>query len=263
MPAGGKDNNSIIRTVKDDTADPVQMKKKLEARLKTRNLSDDLIGFIFGLLTVDPKERLTANQALKHKWLTNPVTTSDLTLGATFSAEQEQESDENLINNLKKFKKMDLLKRSALLALSLEMSSSELQLLNKSFTEADANGDGLISFKEFESMMQKQGIQDRSNIQEAFAAIDQDGAGLIQYSEFIAGALQEQHLNEASKVEAAFRRLDMDDSGTLTVTELQSMLPEGLDKDAIMTVLDAADCTDKDGVITLAEFKKAMMGHVE
>ena len=37
------------------------------------------------------------------------------------------------MTNMKAFKQHDLLKRSALLALSVDLSSTELQMLNKSF----------------------------------------------------------------------------------------------------------------------------------
>ena len=54
-------------------------------------------------------------------------------------------------------------------------------------------------------------------------------------------------MQDSLKVEAAFRRLDIDDSGTITVSDLRQLLPQGLDDEAIQAVLDAADCTDKDG----------------
>ena len=92
----------------------------------------------------------------------------------------------------RQFTLKDMQEAVGLASVGNTLSSSELQILNKDFKAADANGDGLISFTEFEAMMKKQGMKDCVYIQEAFAAIDRDGEGQIQYSEFIATAQKEQ-----------------------------------------------------------------------
>jgi len=265
VPFCGKNNDEIIASVKKETEDNDKMQnERLIPRLRKRRISEECIAFIMGLLTVDPQQRLSAGQALEHAWIVDEASSGGAaTLGDNFTDAEFQESEDQLVLQLKNFKKMDMLKRTALLAMSLELSSEDLVMLNKSFAQADQNGDGLISFKEFQEMMEKKGVKDHAQVQAAFQAIDQDGAGLIQYSEFIAAALEEKELGEVAKVEAAFRRLDMDDSGTISVEELERMLPDGLDKAAVKDVLEAADCTDKDGLITLAEFKKALLGVAE
>jgi len=261
VPFCGNSNDAIIASVKRKTEEPEKMQDELKTRLHKRHLSDECVDFIMGLLTVDPQQRLSAGKALEHAWIVNQDSGgAAATLGDNFTDAEFQESEEHLVFQLKNFKKMDMLKRTALLAMSLELSSDDLVMLNKSFANADQNGDGLISFKEFQEMMEKEGVKDVAQVQAAFQAIDQDGAGLIQYSEFIAAALEEKSLAEVAKVEAAFRRLDMDDSGTISVEELERMLPDGLDSAAVKEVLEVADCTDKDGLITLAEFKKALLG---
>ena len=158
------------------------MQDELKTRLHKRHLSDECVDFIMGLLTVDPQQRLSAGKALEHAWIVNQDSGgAAATLGDNFTDAEFQESEEHLVFQLKNFKKMDMLKRTALLAMSLELSSDDLVMLNKSFANADQNGDGLISFKEFQEMMEKEGVKDVAQVQAAFQAIDQDGAGLIQY----------------------------------------------------------------------------------
>jgi len=267
VPFGGSDNEAIIAKVKHDTAsgNVSDTNKRLRGVLKKRDLSGDCIDFIMGLLTVDVKKRLTAQQAAKHTWLASEMIdiegASDANRKASLhngvTAAEMEETDDTLVTSMKTFKEHDLLKRTALLALSVDRSAEELKGLNKAFADADKNGDGLIDPSEFQAMMAEKGMSS-GEIDAAFKAIDQDGAGLIKYSEFIAAAIEEASLQQEDKVEAAFRRLDIDDSGSITISDLKAMLPDGLEEAAVQAVLDAADCTDKDGMITLAEFKKAM-----
>jgi len=271
VPFGGSDNDQIIEKVKESTkpGNIMETKARLTKVLKKRELSQECVDFIMGLLTVDAKKRLTAKQAAQHPWLASKMidvtgaseANRRATLNDGVTAAEIEETSETLVTSMKQFKQHDLLKRSALLALSVDLSAADLKGLNKEFVDADTNGDGLISPNEFQAMMVQKGMSNANGeIDAAFKAIDQDGAQLIKYSEFIAAAIEEAELQQEDKVEAAFRRLDIDDSGSITISDLKAMLPDDLDDDAIQAVLDAADCTDKDGMITLAEFKKAMRG---
>ena len=183
LSTGGKNNDEIIASVKKETEDNDKMQnERLIPRLRKRRISEECIAFIMGLLTVDPQQRLSAGQALEHAWIVDEASSGGAaTLGDNFTDAEFQESEDQLVLQLKNFKKMDMLKRTALLAMSLELSSEDLVMLNKSFAQADQNGDGLISFKEFQEMMEKKGVKDHAQVQAAFQAIDQDGAGLIQY----------------------------------------------------------------------------------
>ena len=176
------------------------------------------------------------------------------------TAEEKAENSQNLMKNIKNFRNQSKLKRSALMAVSFNLTSAELKTLAAQFAEMDSNSDGIITRKEFLNMMTKNNMKS-DEIDAAFDAIDQDGTGLINYSEFISCALDEKAYDEDHEVEAAFRLLDLDDSGEITVENLKQLLPDSLSPDAVQRILDEADLS-KDGKISLVEFKHVMHGGV-
>ena len=71
------------------------------------------------------------------------------------------------------------------------------------------------------------GICAKEDARSYFDAVDQDGTGVIKYSEFIAAAMTESECNSAATIEAAFRRLDLDDSGKINMENLVAVLGPG------------------------------------
>ena len=117
-----------------------------------------------------PEKRLTADEALKHRWVRN------LTKKAV---------DKNVIrklnvNRMKQFQKAEKLKQVALMAIAVQADPGEIQDLKKVFQELDKNGDGSITFEELQV-----GLGDRENAEELLKilyAADTDGNGSINYT---------------------------------------------------------------------------------
>ena len=109
VPFGGSDNEAIIAKVKHDTAsgNVSDTNKRLRGVLKKRDLSGDCIDFIMGLLTVDVKKRLTAQQAAKHTWLASEMIdiegASDANRKASLhngvTAAEMEETDDTLVTS--------------------------------------------------------------------------------------------------------------------------------------------------------------------
>ena len=74
-----------------------------------------------------------------------------------------------------------------------------------------------------------------------FAAVDTDGSGFIDYSEFVIAAMNEQQLTTTDKLQAAFRMFDKDGSGIITADEIKEVLQFGganqLNMDAIEKII--------------------------
>jgi calcium-dependent protein kinase len=224
VPFGGDGNAEIIQTIRSVTTNQTRMETGLRQIMKQAGLSEDCCDFISTLLTVDIKQRATAGKAVQHAWLVNAVPEGKgrrQTMGVDdSSAEEKAENKSNLMRNIKNFRNQSKLKRSALMAVSFNLTSAELKTLAKQFTEMDGNSDGIITHAEFKDCMAKNDMKS-DEIDQAFKAIDQDDTGLINYSEFISAALGEKAYDEDHEVEDAFRRLDLDDSGEITVEDLK------------------------------------------
>ena len=97
------------------------------------------------------------------------------------------------------------------------------------FKAFDKNGDGRLSIEEVkEGYLEHYGrlISD-AEVEKMFAAVDTDGSGFIDYSEFVVAAMNEQQLTTNDKLAAAFKMFDKDGSGIITADEIKEVLQFG------------------------------------
>lgn len=61
-------------------------------------------------------------------------------------------------------------------------------------------------------------------------SLDKDGNGVIDYTEFITGAIDKVALLNKNNLRSAFQMIDADDSGLITVDELKAVFDTHGDK---------------------------------
>jgi len=86
-----------------------------------------------------PEKRLTAEEALKHKWMKKMIKKPDVSV---------QFSNASGFDNFKNFNKNNDLQQAALTAISVQVSSDEIKELKELFLMLDVNGDGSLSLEE-------------------------------------------------------------------------------------------------------------------
>jgi calcium-dependent protein kinase len=64
-------------------------------------------------------------------------------------------------------------------------------------------------------------------------AVDTDGSGFIDYSEFIAATMNKKTLLSSENMESAFKAFDKDKSGSISIAELKTMLGGASITDAV------------------------------
>jgi len=101
------------------------------------DISSDAKDLIKKLIT-KPERRLTASEALKHKWIKKMVSNK---------IDRHVLRSLNL-NNMKKFQKSEKIKQVALMAIAVQTDPNEIQELKKIFMELDADGSGSITLDE-------------------------------------------------------------------------------------------------------------------
>lgn len=130
-PFYGDDNNEILANVqkgKFDFDDEEWDQVSKEAK--------DLIS----KLITSPERRLTAEEALQHKWI-RYWTKRDVNASVVTRLN---------IQNMKKFQHSQKIKQCALMAIAVQSDPKDIQELKEIFEELDRNGDGNINFEELQ-----------------------------------------------------------------------------------------------------------------
>lgn len=206
--------------------------------------------FVKKLLKKDPNIRLTAAQALSHRWVREGGDALDIPL------------DISVLANMREFVKYSRLKQLALRALASTLDTEELAALRDQFNIIDVDKSGTITLEEIRQALSKDRpwILKESRILEILQAMDTNRDGLVDFQEFVAATLHVHQLEEYDTVKwqmrsrDAFDKFDFDKDGYITAEELR--MHTGI-KGSIEPLLEEADI-DMDGKINLIEFQKLL-----
>lgn len=224
------------------------MKAKVAFRGKIWNSrSDESKDFIKGLLKVDPKERLTAAQALKHEWLSKEINLSDVKPSADLL--------QGVHTNLAMYAESDDFKKLALNIIAKKSSTDEIFELRKVFDAIDEANDGTISFDALKKALTTSGKYTNDEIKTVFDKLNVNHNGVIMYTEFLAAALESQGRIEERRVKEAFELLDVDNSGFISHANLKQILGPTCSDEYISGIITSAD-VNGDGKISYDEFKQ-------
>ncbi|KAM3147209.1 EF-hand domain [Paramecium bursaria] len=138
----------------------------------------------------------------------------------------------------------------------------DLQEFKEAFALFDKDGDGTITIKELGMVMRSLGINPTyKDLKEMIREVDFDGNGMIDFNEFL--SLMAKKLRDTDLEEeyiTAFKIFDQDGDGTLSAQELKHVLINMGEKVSDQDVNDLIKefDSDKDGYITLEEFIKLL-----
>ncbi len=177
------------------------------------SISDEAKDLIQKLLTYDPADRISAEEALEHTWIKSNGAVS-----------VDAKSAENALNALQGFRAEQKLKQAAYSFIASQLiSKSEKERLAKIFKAIDKNGDGKLSKEEIlEGYEEHFGKHlDEDELDNLFGSVDIDGSGFIDYSEFIMATMNEKKNISEEKLKASFKTFDKDGNGTISHDEVK------------------------------------------
>lgn len=214
------------------------------------NVSGDAIDLIKKMLERDKKKRCTAKDALEHVWVKNKAPKAK---SVNLSA--------GLVDNLRQFRSVNKLKKAALHVIATQLGEDKIKTLREQFQAMDANGDGMLSAQELTEGMKKGGLNP-ADLQQIIQGIDSDKSGLIDYTEFLAAALDKKHYIQRDVCWSAFCAFDKNGDGKLSKDELKLVL----ESDGVSSIKNNSELedlikeVDKDGngEIDFEEFMQLM-----
>lgn len=219
-------------------------------------ISKDAKTLIAWMLKFNPEERCTAEKALKNTWIT------DLAPSAKNISLQE-----GLVKNLRNFHSQTRLKKAALNIIAGQICESRIADLMKMFKSLDVDDDGLLTYEELRDGIAKSAMRKMHksiDLKAFMEGVDADGSGLIDYTEFLAAALDKKHYMQRGVCWAAFSVFDANGDGKITAEELRAVLKD----DGVNDLMDGYSSKDileevdgnGNGSIDFEEFMQMMRG---
>jgi calcium-dependent protein kinase len=214
-----------------------------------KNVSSEAIEYIKSLLTYNPEERPSAEEALRNSWLNEDSNFKDIEL------------NKDIISNLSKFRTTLGLQKITISFLANQISiNEEIKTLKEEFDKFDVNKDGEISRQELIECLSAcypyQEAVRRAN--QIFNEIDFNNDGNINFSEFLTANFKKEKLLSEDVLEKTFKLFDIDGNGYITLDELKESMPiEITSKIEWKELIEEVD-KDGDNQISLEEFKEMM-----
>lgn len=215
-------------------------------------ISTEAKTLITNLLDPNPKTRISAKEAFNIPWVSGSRAPN--IRGSLLEA---------TANNLKDFRETNKLQRAVIRFISSQLlSQGERNELTFIFKSLDKHGEGKITEQELMLYCKKifgESFSDEE-IHSIMVRADTDKSGFIDYSEFLAAAMDKKKLLSEEKLEAAFKAFDHDNNGKITAQELKYLLESHIKYD-ITTYSKLIEQVDQngDGMIDFKEFKDMMI----
>jgi len=212
------------------------------------HISDVGVDFVRMLLEMDPRRRLTAQQALQHPWVVNRE-------GLPSSAEVDLASLGALCN----FKKAPQFRRACMLMMAWSLSFDERSKVKKTFQAVDESRQGTITLRELQKALSSKFQVGDEHVKPIFDALDVSQNNEILYTEFLAAMVDTQIEMHEGLVQSAFKKFDVDRSGYITTENLREVFGDSFNGMQVDHLIQQGDLT-KDGQISYEEFIEYLKG---
>jgi len=201
------------------------------------------------LLRKKPDTRCEVCDALEHEWIMTDYALPDTDIM------------QDVLQSMMHFQSLNMLQKASITALAWRASDEDTKNLRMIFESIDRDGNGFVTVEELRGAFSKAGVDIPGDLALLAVQAGTDGNDTIEYTEFIAAAMDKKKILKEEVVWEAFKIFDIDGSGTVTRKELMKILTgRASDKirqvhgdKAIDNFLDEYDQTGDD-VIDFDEF---------
>lgn len=172
--------------------------------------------FVKKLLVVEAADRMSAEEALAHRWI------------------QEREHvqlslckmDRSVVDALRRFEHASKFRRACLSVMAWSLTHEERKSVVDAFLELDTSRRGTIRLHELRDVLSRFDIPDQESA-EIFHALDGGHCDEVHYSEFLGAMVSSRIAMHDQMLRAAFARFDVDGRGFISRESLTKLLGEG------------------------------------
>jgi calcium-dependent protein kinase len=179
------------------------------------HVSTDAKELIEAMLTLKEEDRISAEGALHHKWIQRT---------AQKAPEIGPEIAKRIVKNFQNFQGQSRLKKVAMTLIAQHLQEDKIDELKDIFKGIDKNDDGTLTYSEIKEGLAKSDSTLGRNLEVALAEIDSDASGVIEYTEFLAAAMERKLYIQRDVCWNAFQVFDLNSDGVITKEELHKVL---------------------------------------
>jgi len=207
--------------------------------------------FLKKLLNYNPKNRISAESALKDEWLVTNCKKIKETLNVNFA--------EKLFDNMKNFGQKDMIQQAVIAyIMHFLYNSQDMGELKKVFQVLDKSGTGRLNSRQLKEGFEK--ITGNSykieDFEKIMSNVDQDKNGYIEYEEFLRVSVNLKNLLSVENLRQVFYSFDDNKDGKLSMAELTKVLKNS--NELIIHELIKEIDQNEDGYLSFPEFCDVM-----
>jgi calcium-dependent protein kinase len=221
--------------------------KTINFSLYENFFSEDALDFLKMCLRKDPKNRLTSQEALKHKWFT--------------SIRNEIHSPTNInpdvLKNVGKNIEKNEFKRLVIKHIVKNMNEFDMKPFKDTFRALDIECEGFIYLNALREGYRKVNIEiNEEELTKIFESIDYDKDGKIDFIDFLSVSFDTKIIFQKEAFKNAFDYFDFDHSGYIDHSDLEKVLLstgcEILNKTILFNIIRDSNC--KNNTISSEDF---------
>jgi calcium-dependent protein kinase len=172
---------------------------------------------------------------------------------------EEAALNQEAVESLVKFGQISNFRKACLSMMAWSLSVEERSQIRDAFLAIDKDRSGAITIQEFKSVLEDKFHITDDNVMESFMALDTTHADEIHYTEFLAAMVSSRIQLHDDLLKATFRRFDTENHGYITVKDLREVLGDHFEGDEVDKMIAEADVSH-DGKIDYSEWIQYLRG---
>jgi len=200
--------------------------------------SDEAKDLMKMLMRKSVADRLTAVEALDHKWFQNASSDHTISAQVTASLLSLTKASRFKLTILEIFK-------------DIAITDEKREHLRETFDAMDEDGNGTVSLTEFQHTMLKTDTMTEEAAARIFAAADINGDTELSFDELLLTIADHQLKNVNERMSRMFLEIDENGDGNLSPEEIKAYFEKSLKDDPLMKELGLLD--DIDGIVKEAD----------